>query len=618
LAPQKSIIQELYKPQAHSFVRVVYGAPVSWDPNTTATTYTSSIDRAVWSPCGGFIAIGLDGTNIVDVLDSVTFQWLQTFELPQNMVTHNGVLIFSPDSHVLTCINGGTFGLEQFVTSWDLQTGGIVSVIKWQGPKQIPQGKPSIAYSANGKMVGIVYWYHGHTSICVCDVISGTQMHSHLFRGTTLPLDVIWTHEESFRFATASGATITIWEILFVSSSPPTVVETLHAPGMLPLYFIVGSTQHMRPVQLLPAPCRLAIVSHCQVLVWDIQNSKYLLDCIGPSFHPAMSFSSNGHFFACSTTGSDVYLWKESPTDYGLHNVLTPKIMCPTPLLSPNGESIAILHFHTIQLWHTNQSTTSPSRISTPQLRNFLLDFSLDGTFAIVTMRKNDMVTVLNLKSGVLQWSINTGMKIWGIRVVGNTIVVIGDWKVAAWDLPVGGCVPNVGVGLEDSSWTTNLSSSCLDSVIGASISPDFHCVAIITKGGPTFELYTFNASTGKQLDHCQTMGRIPWFAPDGCDVWCIARDGGANVWRAGGEQNLLDHLEQKVDIEHLPEGYPWRSSYGYQVTDDWWILGPDGKRLLMLPPAWQSYAVRRVWKGQFLALLHEGLSEPVILEMEL
>ena len=36
-----------------------------------------------------------------------------------------------------------------------------------------------------------------------------------------------------------------------------------------------------------------------------------------------------------------------------------------------------------------------------------------------------------------------------------------------------------------------------------------------------------------------------------------------------------------------------------------------------MLPPPWQSYAMDRIWKGQFLALLHGGLSEPVILELD-
>ena len=50
---------------------------------------------------------------------------------------------------------------------------------------------------------------------------------------------------------------------------------------------------------------------------------------------------------------------------------------------------------------------------------------------------------------------------------------------------------------------------------------------------------------------------------------------------------------------------------------NDQWILSPDGKLLLMLPPPWQSSALQRVWKGQFLVLLHGRLSEPVILKLE-
>jgi len=88
-------------------------------------------------------------------------------------------------------------------------------------------------------------------------------------------------------------------------------------------------------------------------------------------------------------------------------------------------------------------------------------------------------------------------------------------------------------------------------------------------------------------------------------------------VWRVGGEQRVLERLEQTVDIEDPPEGYPWGSSRGYRVTNDWWILGPGRRRLLMLPPTWQSTVVQRVWRGRFVALIHRGLPEPVILELD-
>ena len=110
-------------------------------------------------------------------------------------------------------------------------------------------------------------------------------------------------------------------------------------------------------------------------------------------------------------------------------------------------------------------------------------------------------------------------------------------------------------------------------------------------------------------------MGNTSWFAPDGCSVWCAWDGGATEVWRVGG-QDGVKFSGRIAGLECLPAGYPWESSCGYEVTDDWWILDPDGKRLLMLPPPWQSNVVPRVWKGQFLAFLHRGLPGPVILEL--
>ena len=74
--------------------------------------------------------------------------------------------------------------------------------------------------------------------------------------------------------------------------------------------------------------------------------------------------------------------------------------------------------------------------------------------------------------------------------------------------------------------------------------------------------------------------------------------------------------LWDEVDVEAVG-GYPWKSSRGYQITNDWWILDPEGKRLLMLPAAWQFHGEEQcVWKEQFLALLSGQLPEPVILEL--
>jgi WD40 repeat protein len=553
---------------------------MSWDQKTAAATCPSGFHTAVWSPCNRFIAIP-SGATIVAVLDSVTLQQLQTLKLPQDVPTYYRALIFSPDSHILTCsggIRGGDLGEELFVISWDLQTGGIASIIRWKAPGQKLMGTPSMTYSANGEMVGVFYWYKNNTNatkIFICNIASGVYMHSYSLNADIPLSNNIWTHGESLQFATANATTITIWEVGFISGSTPTKVKTFPAPDNVdPTMFVrMGRNKHMNPIQLLPTPCRLALVFMDKVLVWDVWNSKCLLDCKNTNFLPYMTFSSNGCFFACSASHG-IYLWKEFPTGYVLHKILQlHNRVVSIPLLSQNGESIAIVCGCTIQLWHTNSTPTCPSSPFTQDfqpVKDFVLDFSPDRTLAVVAMRDTNTVTVLNLKSGVPQLTIDAGMRVENLSVIGNTIAAMI---------------------LKDMAVTLDGSQGDWDSVSGVSISPDSHYIALITVGhweyGGSRQLYIYNASTGECLGHKLT------------------------------HLDLLEDLKHRVDVKHPPEEYPWRSSCGYQVTQDWWILAPDGKRLLMLPPPWQYYPERRVWKGQFLALLHEGLSEPVILELE-
>ena len=106
------------------------------------------------------------------------------------------------------------------------------------------------------------------------------------------------------------------------------------------------------------------------------------------------------------------------------------------------------------------------------------------------------------------------------------------------------------------------------------------------------------------------------WFAPGGRGIYCAVNE--SKVEEITIIQDNSDHPTPATDVvEHQSWGCPWVSSFGYQLTNDWWVLGPYGRRLLMLPPAWRSDATRRVWNGQFLAFFHSSLPEPVILEFE-
>jgi len=677
-APQKSIVRELYQSHARPFARVVHGLPMSWGTSIAATTRPSRVEVAAWSPCNRFIAISLFRAPTVDILDSVTLQRHRTVELlrAQDMDLICWALAFSPDGRILTSLSTDYYDRGLIVViSWDLQTGGVAGVIKWKGPDYIVAPvMPSITHSANGNMIGVRcrYSVDGYT-ILVFDVASGVYMHSHSPTSSTPHANGIWTHGESLRFITVGVKAITIWELGFTSYAIPTEVETLPAPEDIDFrsfYSWWDEDRTAEYIQFLPTPCRLALVWFGKVKVWDVQNSKSLLDCKDTYFEPDMSFSSDGRFFACSTSGADVYLWKESPTGYILHEILVCKTLPSRPLLSQNGESIVVIGSPKIRLWRMKDFITPPSSFLTHTrhlTREFVLGFSPDGMFAAVAMLEEGTVTVINLKSGVPQLTIETDMVVCGLRVIGNTVTVIGYWNAVTWDLPTGDHTRDGKATPKDSVRTIKFNRVIACDLGSATISPDFRYVVFTTKQpmdsepinipGMAGPLHIYDGSTGKELAQTRRIPPFcstPFFAPGGCDLWLVNNGGCGDVFRVGsggqilqdlgcgdvfddgsparqllralnrgdvfnvgGGGQILQNLKRKVDIGHPPEGYPWASSHGYQVMNDWWILGPDGQRLLMLPPAWQSLvAVRRVWKGQFLALLHCGLPEPVILEL--
>jgi len=707
LTPKTSIVRKLYEAHVHPFVRVVHGALSSWDPNTAIITCPSSIEVAVWSQCSNFIAIVQYHPLMVDILDSATHQRLQTLESPQGTSTFCRAFVFSPDSRMLTCSSGGEDydRQELSVISWDLQTGGIVSVIKRQGFGMGMECNPSIVYSTNGILVAVCYWYTDTTVISIHDVVSGVHIHSHsldspVWNGKPFPwggstpddgsvldgrsvsdnslasdsslvsnnltpnfngsvsnngpvhqvsstgkiLKNIWIHGDSLRFATLGPTTITIWEVGFASGTTPTEVETLFVPDdarfAMPCYLKrVDQTEH---VQFLPTSSRLAMFCWHNVLVWDARNSKSLLYQMDTRRVPGISFSSDGRFFTCKTTGDEFYLWKESPTGYVLHGTFVHRtesrnlvldgesFMCVTErqslLLSPNGESIVTFGGHTVRLWDTNSFTAPPSTQTLRHTGDFILDFSPDRTLAVVARREDSVVTVLDLKSGDLRLAIDMGMGIYGLRAIEDSVVIVGDGKVITWDLPAGDRIPNARVNFDDSTRAITLSSPIgRGAMLTASISSDRDHVALVRDdSGYCFprRLYIYSASTGEHLgswDGSEADGNALSFTPDGRGVWCVGSTGEAEVWTVTEHGPTKLPGAPRVDIEHPPEGYPWGSSHGYRATDDGWVLGPDRKRLLMLPPPWQSSsALHRVWNGRFLALLHGALPEPVILELDL
>ena len=272
----------------------------------------------------------------------------------------------------------------------------------------------------------------------------------------------------------------------------------------------------------------------------------------------------------------------------------------------------------TSRLWHTKDFTT-PSSISAHvphYTEDFVLDFVPDRQLAVVARQEEKTVTVLDLKSGLPQLTIDTPMEVCGLRVAGNTVVVIGDGVVITWNLPEGNSLPHARVGVKNSIQTISFDGARQDDPITASISLDFRYVAVLEKSrfhAPNTYLIVYCLSTG----HCIRRGLAPpcslWFAPGSLDIWSAARGMLASYTM---EEYSLRCRDFGPNFECAPPGLPWRSPRGCKVTNNVWLVDPDGKRLFMLPPPWRSYAERQVWNGQFLVLLHGSLPQPVILEL--
>jgi hypothetical protein len=623
LSPQASIVRKLYESYAYPFVRVVQGLQISWDPVVATAYCVDSVKMAVWSPCCRFIAVAWTSSSHsveVEILDAVTLRQLNILESSQESQHHSSQyrsqwLSFSADSSLLMCLNYPLYypadrdSWEDELISWDLQTGGTTSTFL-SGLHTSPRKSFSSTYSMDGKMFAVAYknfFGSTRTTISTYNLLSNTHIYSHhVSKGCIVA--PIWIHGECLQFVTVNTGSITIWEVGFASADMLVEVEFLSAPDN-----IGDSGEYL----FLPSRSWLAFTLQEAVLVWDAQNSKLLLNFVCSSQPGNMSFSSSGHFFACAIS-QYTHLWKESSTGYIPHQTLISTFGDIGPLLSPDGESIITSTGPGIQLSHTMDPSPFLSSIQTQPTRpsDFILEFSPDETLGAVARLNGNTATVLNLKSGNPQLTIDTGMNIRGLRVAGSTIAVVGEGKVATWNIPTGDCALSARVNIDNSIQTTVLNdprTEWIPTTPNTSISPDFKYIAI-TLGARGLSIY--DGFTGNYLTGVEVWGERPRFTPDGCEVWChsVGPPGWAIV--EDSESGLIK-LESLASTVYPPELLPYQSSCGYEVTINGWVLSSRGKRLFWLPHHWRSHLTSRVWSGQFLGLLHFRLPVAVILELD-
>ena len=459
-------------------------------------------------------------------------------------------------------------------------------------------------------MIGLLFVEDAGATITTYSVLSGARISFHSVKEVVTP--AIWTHGECLRFTTVEPRSLTIWEVGFTSRQPPTKVDSLRTPdGFTSRGFRVFS----------PTLSRLVFVFKGRVLVWDTQHSKILPDFADATYPQQASFSPDGRFIVCSVGGPEVHLWKEFPDGYLLHQKFITGAEFTSPIVSPDGESIVTFDGPIVQLWHTADSPTSPSEVSIQSFQgtrqDFVLEFPPGEELVAVVRRGDSTITVLDLKSGDVRVAIDAGMGVHGMRIIGSAIVGAGDGKVITWDLPAGDNTLNARINTIDSVRSNVFSHSESVMTLYISISPNLEHIA--TKRFSE-DLYVYNMHTGDLPAIAKSRGTVPGFTPDGRVVWCCSVGGTVDLWRiAGGGTPDLQELRSLKSTDGPPEGFPWRSSHGYQVTDDGWIVNSGKKRLLWLPHHWRSRDLfDRTWRGKFIALSHRELPEAVVLELEL
>jgi WD40 repeat protein len=613
LSPRESIVHKLYKPYSHPLARIVRGLPISWKSIPTLVRHLPDTEAAVWSPCSRFIAVAQPET--IEIRDAVTLMPLHTF-------THTSIggtqwLSFSPDSGSLMQFSHG----DNLLTTRDIQTGGLISAIP-STPNTSSSQYFSFAYSMDGKTLAAAHSGSDNTTVTVIstyNLLSGTHIYSHPVSEGRIVAS-IWTHGERLRFVTVKPGTITIWEVGFTSIHTLTEVESLPAPDN------IGSEEAL----FLHTRSRLAFILREAVLIWDAQDSKALLNFVGDQQPIGISFSSDGRFFTCGTIGQDIHLWKESPTGYVLHKRLLSSIDKGTgsiyilggetiPLLSPNGESIITSKYSETQLWRTTDPITPiPGVLTHPTERtDLILGFSPDKLFATTARLGENVATVVDLKSGDPRLIVDTGVKICGLGVTGNTVVVVGDGKIT-WRLPPGDRNLDARANIHDSVRTIVFDHPAPPPAMlySAAISPDFNSFAITRGANEGLDIY--DMSTGKHLAGTVIKDfRIPWFTRDGREIWA------SKIFPVEGWKIIKDTDSSDIRLQPLRSnkgpsgGYPWRSPQGNGVTKDGWIFNSRKKRSMWLPHHWRKYQRFMVWDGQFLGLLDDSLPEPIILELD-
>ena len=560
LFPLSSIFRKLYYHQRLApFPRVETGILDSHDSSISTIPRSRSSQRAVtWSPCGQFVAKQEGGA--VEIRNALTFELVFTLQPSKQDVYCLGTPSYPPDGHSLACAtNTG-------ILIWDIQTGGVVREIQY-----IQRGCDLLVWSSNGEMLGVLFGWEVQIQNVVSDAVSAPIKH-------VIPnLDHFWAHNEYFwimrSFRHGEARVLDIFEIGLTLRK----IESFYISENEGFYHITSFSP-----TTYRASCRDRDGTIFFIL--DIQNSEKLLAEKGA--FDAYSFSPDGSCFAAYWSDG-IHTWKFDDSHYVPWRQFPSTFDCIQIAFSPTLSSIAVLYRDTLELLHFNHSPATPT-IYSSQLKIF----SPSGTHIATACYERSVITITNLSQTPFQ-TIDTGVKIAGLGLTGNVLLVRATRVVMAWLLKeeewVGNVLDEKSASSSDSIWTLPLprGSQAKFLVEGGTG---------VISGGKV--LFIYNARTGEVLETTQEPSHFygPWYSFQ-------------DNLQAKDHHN--DHSEPSTSL--TTKGKPTQT----ELMGDW-IKDDEGKCLLWLPTEWRVTQNKVQWFPDTSTIKFKSkLGKPIIIKFQ-
>ena len=560
LSPLSSTIRKLhYHRRLTPFPRVEIGIPDSRDSSISIPFEFFNSEPATWSPCGQYVAtLTIKG---VEIRDALTFELVSTLK---PITSSANPPSYSPDGRTLACVTAAG------ITVWDIQTGGVVKNIQCDLPCD------RLVWSSDGGVLGIL----SRETINTYNVASGMALSS--IRPESAWDTYFWAHDESFRVMTTSrSAKTTVIDIFEVW---PTLTKIESFSVQLVQWSSISFSSTTYRISAYFKRCR-------QLLILDIQDSgKLLVENL--YLHPdSQAFSPDGSRFAARGLEVGViHIWNYHDGRYIQWRLFPlPGIMPIFRILfSPTSSSILVPFGQSLRLWNLDSPPTSTVARAT---HKHLDIFSRSGTHIASAHYQDSTITVTNPLSQIPFQFIDTCIKIAGLGLTGNVLLVQGlnPGVVVAWLLTEEGWVSNV---------SRNRRAVSSDSIWTMSTPPRVRLKFSVEGETGVIKyrdilLRIYNSTTGEVLDSA----REPRFS----GPWYSFSD----------NLQAKAHQRRNLPVQSAP---PSDTAWG-----EGWLKDHQGKCLLWLPTEWRVKWRRNVeWSPDISTIKFKSQYEnPVIIKLQ-